>query len=292
MLGIDKEIARVAQERPTAERLKGLKRIIPRRVIKSILKRTNQNRACKRLPKEVMVWFVVAMGLFAATCYRQVFRRLQPFRAGLVPPRSTLCEARQRLGVAPLFWLVQHVIRLLATQATPQAFYAGMRLMAIDGFVVDLFDNESLVRVFGRPRGSRADGAFPQARILALCEVGTHVLWKYLVKPIRRAEIVMAKTLLRYLDATMLLLWDRGFLSYQNVCDLLARKANLLARIKMSMVFRKIKVLRDGSYQAKLYRSAHDRAKDREGVLVRIIEYTINDSARTKKKERRRFTDC
>jgi hypothetical protein len=285
MLGIDKEVARIAQERPTSERLKGLRRIIPCRVIKSILKQTNQSRACKRLPKAHMVWFVVAMGLFATDCYRQIFRWLHPFRAKSVPPRSSLCEARQRLGVAPLFWLASRVVRLLATATTPGAFYAGMRLMAIDGFVVNLFDNEVIARVFGRPRGSRADGAFPQARVLALCEVGTHVLWKYLIKPIRRAEIVMAKTLLRHLDATMLLLWDRGFLSYRNVCDVLAKQANLLARIKKTMVFRKLKILPDGSYLAKLYRSGHDRAKDRNGVLVRIIEYAINDPARTKTNE-------
>jgi hypothetical protein len=49
-----------------------------------------------------MVWFVMALGLFCCDCYRQVFRWLQPFRRGGTPGRSTICEARKRLGIAPL----------------------------------------------------------------------------------------------------------------------------------------------------------------------------------------------
>jgi Transposase DDE domain len=150
----------------------------------------------------------------------------------------------------------------------------------MDGFVVDLADTPDNERIFGRPKSGRAPGAFPQARVLALCEIGTHVLWKVLIKPIRRAEIVMAKVLLRHLDPDMLLLWDRGFLSYSNVQDVLACQAHLLARIKKNLVFAKLKVLPDGSYLAKLYSSAKQRRKDQDGTVVRIIEYTFHDKGR------------
>jgi hypothetical protein len=279
MLGLDKEVAAVAQQ-PTAERVKALKRIIPCSIIKSILKKTGQMRPCARLPKSFMVWFVIAMGLFATDNYRQVFRWLNPFRRRAIPRRTTLCEARQRLGVAPLRWLTNRVVRLLATLKTPGAFYRDMRLMAMDGFKLDIPDTPGNDRVFGRPKGGRSPGAFPQVRVLALCEIGTHVLWKCLIKPIRRAEIRMAKVLLRFLDPDMLLLWDRGFLSYGNVQDVLARKANLLARVKHKLVFTKDKVLADGSYLAKLYRSSKHRSKDQDGIVVRIIDYTFHDKGR------------
>ena len=54
----------------------------------------------------------------------------------------------------------------------------------------------------------------------------------------------------------MLLLWDRNFLSYQTVGRGAARRAHLLARIKSNLIFEPIRVLEDGSYLAKLYRSA------------------------------------
>jgi hypothetical protein len=279
MLALDKEVAQLAQQ-PTAERVKALKRIIPCSLLKASLKATGCDRFCRRLPKWFMLWFVIGMGLFATDCYRQIFRWLQRFRQKHIPGRTTLCEARQRLGVAPVRWLVNRVVKLLAALQTPGAFYRGMRLMALDGFVVNLPDTPDNERVFGRPQSGRTPGAFPQARVLALCEVGTHVLWKCLIKPIRRAEIRMTKCLLRFLAPDMLLLWDRGFLSYDNVQDVLAGQAHLLARIKKNHVFAKLKVFRDGSYLAKLYRSAKHRRNDQDGIAVRIIEYTIRDKGR------------
>ena len=279
MLGLDKEVAQIAQK-PTADRLKALKRIIPCSLLKASLKATGAERFCRRVPKWFMLWFVIGMGLYSTDCYRQIFRWLQRFRKNCVPPRTTLCEARQRLGVAPVLWLMNRVVQLLATAKTPGAFYRCMRLMAIDGFVLNLADTEDNARVFGRPNGGRTMGAFPQVRVLALCEVGTHVLWKCLVKPIRCAEIVMAKCLLRLVAPDMLLLWDRGFLSYDNVQDVLAGQAQLLARIKKTNVFAKLKVFRDGSYLAKMYQSPKHRRKDQDGILVRIIEYTFRDKGR------------
>jgi hypothetical protein len=265
---------------PTRERTRALKRIIPRAQVEEVLARTRHDRRrCPRMPGWFLVWFVIALGLFCRDCYRQVFRWLQPFRPGAIPPRSTLCEARQRLGVAPMRLLAEQVIRLEGKPTTPGAFYRGMRTMALDGFVVDLPDTPANERAFGRP-GGRAPGAFPQARVLALCETGSHVLWRSLIKPYHRGEVTMAHYLLRSLQPDMLLLWDRNFLSYQTVAEVRQRRAHLLARIKSNLIFEPIQILGDGSYLAKLYRSAADRRKDRDGILVRIIEYSFSDPGR------------
>jgi hypothetical protein len=90
----------------------------------------------------------------------------------------------------------------------------------------------------------------------------------------------MAHYLLRFLQEDMLLLWDRNFLSYQTLSEVRQRQAHLLARIKKNLVFEPIRVLDDGSYLAKMYRSSYDRQKDRNGILVRIIEYTFVDPGR------------
>lgn len=266
---------------PTAERLAALKRIVPRARIDAILRRTGHaQRHYRRLPAWFMVWFVIALGLFCRDNYRQVFKWLQPFRRKGTPGRSTFCEARQRLGVAPLRYLIEQVVELQATPQTPGAFYHGLRLMAVDSFVLDVPDSEGNARVFGRPGSSRSPAAFPQARVLALCEIGTHVLWRTLTKPCRRNEQSMAPTLLRTLQADMLLLWDRGFLSYALVRQVRQRGAHVLARIKKNQVFQPLRRLSDGSYLAKLYPSPQHRARDCAGIRVRIIEYTLRDPAR------------
>ena len=108
---------------------------------------------------------------------------------------------------------------------------------------------------FRTPRQRSSPAALPQARVLALCEVGTHVLWRTQIKPCQRSEVKMAAALLNHREEGMLLLWDRGFLSF----DLLRRvqkcRAHLLARVKTKLVFRPLNRLRDGSYLAKIYRS-------------------------------------
>jgi hypothetical protein len=137
---------------PTRERLRALKRIIPRARVEEVLARTGHDRSkCRRLPAWFLVWFVIGLGLFCQDCYRQVFKWLQPFRKGATPGRTTLCEARKRLGIAPLRLLSEQVIQLQGTPETPGAFYRGMRTMALDGFVVDVPDTPANARAFDRP---------------------------------------------------------------------------------------------------------------------------------------------
>src|SRR5262249_61376393 len=97
MLGLDKEVAAVAQQ-PTAERVQGLKRIIPCSTIKSILKQVGQTQPCPRLPKWFMVWFVIGMGLFSTDCYRQVFYWVNCFLQENNPQRAALVGAPARTG--------------------------------------------------------------------------------------------------------------------------------------------------------------------------------------------------
>lgn len=280
MVRVGKEAAQLRQW-SSRQRLAALKRIIPKRKVTAALRRTGRGRSyCPRTPDVLMIWFTVALGLFCDDCYRQIYRWLVPWKKGDVPGRSTLCEARKRLGVAPLVRLAREVVQLLATPQTPGAFYCGMRLMAVDGFVVDLPDMPRNDRVFGRPGNQRSPGAFPQAQVLGLVEAGTHVFWRWLIKNCKINETRMAKPLLKHLLAEMLLLWDRGFASFELVKQVVGRGANLLAHWKNNRILRAIRVLSDGSYLARIYAHESDRRADRNGIDVRIIDYTLNDPAR------------
>ena len=134
--------------------------------------------------------------------------------------------------------------------------------------------------VFGRPGGSRAPGAFPQAHVLGLVEAGTHVFWRWLIKPFHIGEIAMTPPLLST--------WTGNAADVGPQLPQLSSCAaghssggtHSVARVKNDLIFRPIRRLRDGSYLAKLYRNATDRKHDRQGILVRIIEYTFDDPQR------------
>ena len=286
MIFIGKEAVLLASW-STRQRLTALKHIIPQAKVTAALRRAGrQPRQCPRVGNEFMVWFVVALGLCCSDCYRQLYRWMVPWKKGDVPERSTLCEARHRLGVRALVVLAERVVKLLARPETPGAFYCGLRLMAVDAFSLDLPDTPLHERVFGRPRNSRGPGAFPQAQVLGLVEAGTHVFWKWLVKGCNVAETYMVPPLLKHLCADMLLLWDRGFASFELVRQVVDRKAHLLARWKSNRILQPIRTLSDGSYLADIYACERDRKAQRGGIRVRIIEYTLQERGQKAEKHR------
>jgi Insertion element 4 transposase N-terminal/Transposase DDE domain len=289
MIDLTTDLAPLATQ-PARQRLRALQRILPRAQVQAVLQQTGHDQAyCRRLPAAFMVWFVVGLGLFCRDSYRQVFRWLCPFRTAGTPGRSTLCMARQRLGVAPLFHLAQQAVGLLATPDTPGAFWRGYRLMGVDGFVVDVPDSADNARIFGRPKGGRSAGAFPQVRTVALCELGTHVLWRWLCKPIPTGEGPMARTLCRWLGRKMLLLGDRPFGNFPTLRAIRRQGAQALLRLKNNQKFLPLRYLEDGSYLSKIYPCAADRAKDRHGVWVRVLEYTFTDPGRPGSGQRHRL---
>lgn len=268
------------------DRLLLLEQVIGPQLVRQALEDTGcfDSRRC-RLTREVIFWIVLAMGILTDLPIRQVFkyaRRLRPGEAS--PGRSALCLARQRLGLAPVRRLFGMVVRLLATPLTPGAFYKGWRLMALDGTVYDVPDSPANAAAFGRPSGGpRGDGAFPQVRKLSLVEVGTHVEVAFVVKGIKEPDSVeqrQAPALFRHLRPDMLLVWDRGFLGYLLWKGVVTQGCQLLARASSWLVLPVTRALADGSYLSKLYRRDWERTKDRDGLVVRVIRYTLNDPQR------------
>jgi Insertion element 4 transposase N-terminal/Transposase DDE domain len=270
--------------------VRGLTQLIPLRRLAAILTRTGRGSERRRsLPAEAVIWLVIAMTLFAADSIPKVWRRLHPTRDDPEPTDGAFTQARQRLGVAPLRQLFLETARLMATHQTVGAFYRGWRLMGLDGTVLDLLDTPANAHTFGRPTTGRAEGAFPQVRLLALCELGTHAVCGLAIKPICHGEPSMVSALLDQLGPGMLLIWDRGFFSYELIHSVCQRGAHLLARVKSNTILKPLRRLDDGSYLAKIYPDAGARRHDRRGFLVRVIEYTHDDPNRPGAGERHRL---
>ena len=265
------------------DRLAGLEQVIRPDDIRQALTATGRvsTRSCV-LTSEVILWVVLAMGLLTDLPIRQVFKHARRLRVGeKSPARSNLCMARQRLGVAPVRHLFTQVVRTLARPDTPGAFYGGFRLMGFDGTVFDVPDSPANAAAFGRPTaGPRGVGAFPQVKKLSLVELGTHVEVAFAVKHCGGNERAMVAGLLRHLTPEMLLLLDRGFFSYELWREVTATGVKVLARVLSKMILRPFQTLADGSYLAKVYKNDSDRRKDRDGIVVRVIRYTLDDPQR------------
>lgn len=268
----------------------GLSQLIPEHRLAAILTRTARSSERRRcLPADSVIWPVIAMALFAADSIPKVWRRLHPTRDEPEPTDSAFSQARRRLGVAPLRQAFLETARPMATHQTRGATYRGWRLMGLDGPTLDLPDSPENARTFGRPTTGRAAGAFPQVRLLALCELGTHAVCGLAIKPICHGEPSMVGPLLGHLGPGMLLIGDRGFFRYESISAVVRRGAHLLARVKSNTVLRPIRRLKDGSYPAKIYPSQADRRRDLRGLPVRVIESTHDDPNRPGAGERHRL---
>jgi len=265
------------------DRLAGLEQVISTEALKQALVATGRvgQRQCK-LTHEVVLWVVLAMGTLTDLPIRQVFKHARRLRVGEQSPhRSSLCVARQRLGVAPVLHLFRSIVRPLAQPETPGAFHRGFRLVAIDGVIYNTPDSEANAEAFGRPSGGdRGPGAFPQIRKVSLVEVGTHVEFAFVLKRLACGETTAMEGLWQHLPEDSLLLEDRGFFSYKQWKRALKEKVAVLARVKSGLILKPIKHLSDGSYLAKIYPKPYDRDKDRNGIVVRVIRYKLDDPQR------------
>ena len=288
-----KEFSLVSPGIELGEVLKAIETAIPAETIEQVLAQTNSWQTRKRkLPSHLVVCLVIAMSIWSSDSMRTVLKNLvkglrtQGLRLGQdwrVPSPSSITEARQRLGCRAVSQLFKLLARPLGTAQTPGGFLFGLRVMAVDGTVLDVPDTPANAKVFGYPgsrQGTRA--AFPKIRLVLLVEAGTHLIVDALMCPYRMGERARAKKLLRSVQDGMLLMWDRGLHSYAMVQATQKQGCHFLGRVPANVRLAAEKVLDDGSHLSWIYPDGKSKKKGCTKILLRVIEYTI-DSEREQK---------
>jgi Insertion element 4 transposase N-terminal/Transposase DDE domain len=245
--------------------------------------RTQQRQ--RLLPARVVVWLVLAMALFSGQAYEEVARllagglgwarRWQPWYR--VPSTPAIAKARARLGPEPLRRLFVAVAGPLATPDTKGAWYRGWRLLAVDGTCLDVADTPANQAAFGRPTTHRGEQtAFPQVRVVAVAECGTHAIIQAAMGPLAKGETTLAAGLLTdgALGPQVLLLADRQFVDANLWRQAAATGAQLLWRTRTNAVLPVLETFDDGSYLSQIA-AATDRRHGVAPTMVRVVEYTL-----------------
>ncbi len=265
-----------------------LTRVFPADLVDEVIAEAGRTQQRHRaLPARVMAYFAIGLGLYGEGSYEDVLAQLtdglswasgwrEQYR---LPGKSAIFQARERLGSAPVEGLFARVAAPLGMPDTAGVWLAGRRMVAIDGTCLDVADTPVNDAHFGRPGVSKGEqAAFPQARVVALAECGTHAVFAAQVGAYRDGEAVLAEPLLEALAADMLLLADRGFFSYALWRKAAATGADLLWRVRVggrgAPAPTHVRDLDDGSWLAHL-RGANDRTS--EPMLARVIDYTLDD---------------
>jgi hypothetical protein len=282
-----------------------------------------ERRSDGKLPAHVITYLTLALALFADDDYEEVATRVTGSldRFGCwdaswsVPTASAITQARKRLGREVFPELFERTCGPVAGDPAPSAgltalgtargsFLRGWRLVAIDGFEVDVPDTSANAAEFGYAGSGDNRSAFPKARVVALAECGIHAFLAAEVDAYKVGERTLAQRLYPRLRADELLTADRGFYSWQAWDTAAATGAALLWRAPTQLALLVLRVLPDGTYLSlvmdstirgarrdRILAAAHAGADltDHPDTLdahgwpvarpVRVIEYDVPDRA-------------
>ena len=262
-----------------------LARVVPAEVINATLDAHGCNsQRLRSFPAVVVVYYCIALSLYPEAAYEEVFAAVSQglaWAAGATQPlrvsKASISVARSKIGAAPLRELVQRCCVPMAEERFhPQAFYRGMRLVAIDGSNFELPDEADNEACFGRPGSRTGVAGYPQAQCAVLVECITHAILAANLGAYRVSEWEVCRALLPALRPGMLCLADRGFNGFEHWQLARHTGAHLLWRCVANRVLPRQQELADGSYLSTIAPSGLSRAEAQaRAVVVRVIEYTL-----------------
>jgi len=245
-----------------------------------------ERRSDGKLPAHVTTYLTLALALFGDDDYEEVATKvtgsLDRFgcwdAAWSVPTSSAITQARKRLGRSVFAELFERCCGPVAGDAGPGAGYAalgtargaflrGWRLLAIDGFDVDVPDSDQNATEFGYAGSGENRSAFPKARVVALSECGTHAFLAAQIGSYATGEKTLAHPLYSRLRRDELLTADRGFYSWAAWDIAQATGAALVWRAPTQLRLPVVTVLPDGTYTTVLIKP-EIRGRRRERLVA------------------------
>ncbi len=151
-------MARTVAELPPGARITDyvslgvIAKAFPLSAIGTALSKTGRGSIRHRdLPAHVVVYYVIALGLYMQASYREVLRCLlegvqwlrNPSASVRIAGKSGISQARTRLGWEPLRQLHDELVKPVAERNTRGAWYRQWRLVSLDGSTFDVADEKA-----------------------------------------------------------------------------------------------------------------------------------------------------
>jgi hypothetical protein len=247
----------------------GLIDAVPRDVVDDAIAvlGVREKRSDGKLPAHVITYLTLALALFPDDDYEEVATRvtgsLDRFgcwnAAWTVPTASAITQARKRLGPKVMEEVFMRSCGPVAGNGGPMAgigalgttrgaFLRSWRLLAVDGFEVDLPDTPGNAAEFGYAGSGENRSAFPKARVVAVAECGTHAFIDAAIGAYGKGEQTLAQPLYTHLRPGELLTADRNFYSWKAWDGAAHTGADLLWRAPTQLRLPVVKILDDGTY--------------------------------------------
>lgn len=285
MAGIGESLARLEGQagRFSVEALCGQLNVL---WIEEVLREKGKaSRRRRKLPSELVVWLVIAMGLYRRLSIPNTLSRLgEGFRGKLRtrhhrPPTSpALTQGRDRLGPEVMQGIFTRFAGWLETNFAAEHLWKGLTLVAIDGTTAKTPDSKANREHFGAPGSHRGRSGYPFVRMVTLLAAHTHLMLAAAIGGWNVGEQTLALRLLDAIKSGWLLLLDRGFLNYWLLWNIRQRQSHFLIRGRRRLKIKKRKKLGPGDWLADALIPREARSKHPqlpELWRLRIVHYRI-----------------
>ena len=242
---------------------------VPFELADAVLEETRtRERRLRDLPSRAGIYFVLALGLFPALGYQNVWAKLTAALDGLPlpsPSGKALRDLRRRLGPAPLKALFEVLAGPAAQPSTPGVAFGRYRTVAFDGCTsIKVPDTARNRGWLGKMKAALGVTGYPAVELMTLVETGTRALIGAVFGPPATGETDYARQLLHLLTGGMLVLADRGFDGAAFLAEVTATRAAFLVRLTANRRLAVLARLDDGSFRSKIGE-----------LTVRVIEANV-----------------
>lgn len=171
----------------------------------------------RRLPAEQVIWLVLGMALYRHRPIDELVERLDlvlPGSGQSSVAKSSVAQARARLGEEPLQWLFERCSEKWGHASARRYMWRGLAVYGVDGTTIRVPDSPDNRGFFGDQWAGDKKGlsGYPLARIVTLMALRSHIVAAAAIGPYED-ERPMASTLWPKLPDNALVIVDRNFLA-------------------------------------------------------------------------------
>jgi hypothetical protein len=219
----------------------------------------------RRLPSEAVIWVVLGMALYRDQSIEDVVSKLDLALPGAgTVARSSVTQARERVGKEPVKWLFNRCSSKWAHESADADSWRGLRIYGIDGSSIRVPNSDENRERFGghNPRG--IPSGYPMVCIAVLMALRSHLLAAASFGRYEGVhEVEYAKPLTDSIPESSLTILDRGYLSASFLLRIEGGEArHWLTRAKKNTKFKVIKRFARGDQLVEMTVSSNARCKD------------------------------
>ncbi len=237
----------------------------------------------RKLPAERAIWLVLGMALLRDRSIRAVCDHLhlvlpEPSGAATISS-AALVQARDRLGIKPLESLLMAVAERHKAEQLDAHRWRGLAVFGIDGTTIRVPDSDDNRSYFGLPpSGNHRESAYPQARVVGLMALGSHLLLDFKIGAFKDSEEALSSGFDEMLADQSVLIVDRGLMNYRRFYRHQRRgeERHWLVRARSNLVWKVLEVLSPNEAIAEVSFSRAARRFDRSlprSMHMRVLCY-------------------